>query len=55
MNLHVVEGFRLTEVSQWAKKHLSSGSSVSSDGLACFTAVEDAECEHFLYLDLTLF
>ena len=46
MNFNVVEGFRLTEVSRWAKKHLSSGSLVLSDGLACFTAVEDAECEH---------
>ena len=35
MNFHVVEGFRLTEVSRWAKKHLSSDSLVSSDGLAC--------------------
>jgi len=46
MNFNVVEGFRLTEVSHWAKKHLSSGSLVSSDGLTCFTAVEDAGCEH---------
>lgn len=30
----------------WAKKHLSSGSLVLSDGLACFTAVKDAGCEH---------
>ncbi|MEI6893903.1 MAG: IS1595 family transposase, partial [Colwellia sp.] len=40
------EGFRLTEVSRWAKKHLSSGGLVSSDGLACFSAVKDAGCEH---------
>lgn len=46
MNFHVVEGFRLTEISSWAKQHLSSGSKVLSDGLACFTAVKDAGCEH---------
>ena len=46
MNFHVVEGFRLTDVSRWAIKHLSSDSLVISDGLACFTAVEDAGCEH---------
>lgn len=47
MNFTVVKGFRLTEVSKWAKKHLSAGSVVVSDGLACFKAVEDAQCEHF--------
>ncbi len=46
MNFHVVGGFRLTEVLRWAKKHLCSGSLVSSDGLACFTAVEGAGCKH---------
>jgi transposase-like protein len=46
MNFHVVEGFQLTEVSRWAKKHLSSDSLVLSDGLACFTAVKDAGCRH---------
>ncbi|WP_299491668.1 IS1595 family transposase [uncultured Shewanella sp.] len=29
------------------KTHLSKGSTVVSDGLACFSAVKDAECEHF--------
>ena len=47
MNFTVVKVFRLTEVSKWAKKHLSAGSVVVSDGLACFKAVEDAQCEHF--------
>lgn len=45
MNFHVVEG-RLTEDSRRAKKYLSSGSLVLSDGLACFTAVKDAGCKH---------
>jgi len=47
MNFNVVKGFRLTEVARWAKQHLAKGSTVISDGLACFTAVNKAECSHF--------
>jgi transposase-like protein len=47
MNFNVVKGFRLSEVARWAKLHLASGSIVVSDGLACFTAVTQAQCEHF--------
>ena len=47
MNFTVVKGFRLSEISHWSKKHLSSGSIVVSDGLACFKAVKDADCQHF--------
>ncbi len=47
MNFTVVKGFRLSEISQWSKKHLSPGSIVVSDGLACFKAVEKAQCQHF--------
>lgn len=46
MNMSVVKGFRLTEISRWAKHHLQPGSTVISDGLACFTAVKEAECNH---------
>jgi len=46
MNMNVVKGFRLTEISRWAKQHLQAGSTVYSDGLACFTAVTQAGCEH---------
>ena len=46
INMNVVKGFRLTEISRWAKHHLQPGSTVISDGLACFTAVKDAECNH---------
>ncbi len=42
----VNKGFRLTEVSHWAKQHLQSDSTVISDGLACFSAVRDAGCQH---------
>ena len=46
MNMNVVKGFRLTEISRWAKQHLQKGSTIVSDGLACFSAVTDAKCEH---------
>jgi transposase-like protein len=46
MNMHVVKGFRLTEIAHWAKRHLQPGSTVVSDGLACFSAVKDAGCSH---------
>lgn len=46
MNMNVVKGFRLAELSRWAKRHLQPGSTVISDGLACFFALKDAGCIH---------
>ena len=46
MKLTVVEGFRLTEIAAWAQQHLSTGTRVVSDGLACFNGVTDAGCTH---------
>jgi transposase-like protein len=46
MHMNVVKGFKLEEISRWAKSHLSAGSTVISDGLACFSAVKQAECVH---------
>lgn len=46
MNMNRVKGFQLTEISRWAQKHLKPGSLVVSDGLACFSAVIDADCLH---------
>jgi ISXO2 transposase-like protein len=46
MNMHVVKGFRLTEISRLAKCHLQRDSTIISDGLACFSAVKDARCNH---------
>jgi len=43
MNMNVVKGFRLTEISRWAKQHLQPGSTIISDGLSCFSAVADAD------------
>ena len=46
MSMNVVKGFTLEEIEYWAKKHLVAGSSVVSDGLACFSAVKKAGCTH---------
>ena len=46
LNMNVVEGFKLQEIKRWASDHVCSGSTVISDGLACFNAVKEAGCEH---------
>lgn len=42
----VVKGFRASEIASWSQQHLTPGSTVISDGLACFNSVVDAGCEH---------
>ena len=42
----VVEGFRLTEIAAWAQQHLSAGTQVLCDGLACFNGVTAPGCVH---------
>ena len=46
MNMSVVKGFRLNEISKWAKRHVQPKSTVISDGLPCFLAVKNAVCFH---------
>lgn len=46
MNMQVVGGFQLKEIARWAKQHVAPGSTVVSDGLACFSAVTEAGCDH---------
>ena len=41
-----VPGFTSLAISIWAKANLAVGTSVLSDGLACFAAVTDAGCTH---------
>jgi len=41
-----VPGFTLKALAQWARNPLAPGSTVLSDGLACFNAVTDAGCVH---------
>lgn len=44
--LSPVSGFTLKAVGQWASLNLAPGSTVLSDGLACFNAVAEAGCAH---------
>ena len=46
MTMNVVKGFRLAEIKKWAQSHLSRGTTVVSDGLGCFKAVTQADCQH---------
>lgn len=46
LKLSRIAGFTSEAVKQWAKTNLRPGSSVASDGLACFGAVVDAGCNH---------
>jgi len=41
-----VPGFTSQAISAWARGNLAAGTSVLSDGLACFAAVSDAGCTH---------
>ena len=44
--LSVVKGFRTREIARWSRSCLTAGSTVISDGLACFNAVTEAGCSH---------
>ena len=46
IKLSIVKGFRSAEILAWSQQHLTSGSTVISDGLACFNAVTEAGCLH---------
>ena len=46
LRLTVVKGFR-KEIEKLAKRDFAAGSNVVSDGLSCWTAVEQAGCDHF--------
>lgn len=46
MSLNRVKGFRSKEILRWSRIRLAAGTSVCSDGLACFNALEQAGCEH---------
>jgi transposase-like protein len=47
LRLTVVKGFRKKEVEKVAKRDLAPGTTVVSDGLSCWPAVEKAGCAHF--------
>jgi ISXO2 transposase-like protein/transposase-like zinc ribbon protein len=46
LRLTVVKGFRKKEVEKLAKRDLAAGTTVVSDGLSCWPAVEAAGCTH---------
>ena len=46
VKLSPVPGFKLKAITDWASKCLAAGSTVYSDGLACFSAVTQAGCTH---------
>lgn len=46
MNMNVVKGFQTAEITRWARQHVTPGSEVVSDGLACFAGVKLAGCKH---------
>jgi len=46
IQLTQVTRFTLRAISSWAKANFAANCSVSSDGLACFSAVSDAGCQH---------
>jgi len=46
IKLSVVKGFRMAEIVSWSQKHLNEGTTVISDGLACFKGVSEAGCLH---------
>jgi hypothetical protein len=50
MKLSVVTGFQSEEIRKWSQHHLLPGTTVVSDGLACFNAVTDAGCEHAVHI-----
>lgn len=46
VKLTPVAGFRFQAITEWARASLAPGSTVHSDGLACFRAVARADCRH---------
>ena len=50
LKLTVVKGFRKKEVEALARRDLAAGSNVVTDGLSCWTAVEQAGCSHVAML-----
>lgn len=46
IKLQVVDGFRKDTIRDWARQAIAPGSTVISDGLHCFRAIEQVNCEH---------
>ena len=50
VKLSPVAGFTSEAIARWAERSLAPGTRVLSDGLACFTAVTEASCEHTAFV-----
>jgi transposase-like protein len=46
MSLNRVKSFRSKDIARWSRARLTPGTTVCSDGLACFSAVTAAGCAH---------
>nr|WP_305073152.1 IS1595 family transposase [Microbulbifer sp. GL-2] len=46
IKLTIIKDFKSSEISNWSKKYLCSGSTVISDGPPCFNAITEADCVH---------
>ena len=46
IKLSIVAGFQKKEILKWTQENVSADSIITSDGLACFNAVSDAQCTH---------
>lgn len=46
LKLSPVPGFTSKAIADWSKANLAQGCDVLSDGLACFAAVTEADCQH---------
>ncbi len=46
LKLRAVKGFRKTEIEKLSRRLLAPGTTVTSDGLGCFTAVTRSGCHH---------
>ncbi len=46
IKLSILKGFNKEEITAWSRQNLAKGSTVISDGLACFNGVIEAGCLH---------
>jgi hypothetical protein len=46
IHLTKVKAFTKAALRQWTRRHVHAASHVVADGLACFSAVTEADCEH---------
>ena len=50
LKLSRVKGFLSREIERWSGHHLTTGTTVVSDGLSCFKGVEKAGCSHEIHI-----